>query len=414
MDDLSVAVLGANFWPEPTGSAPPVTEFARYLNDHGIAIRVATAMPYYPEWRIHPAYRGAIWRSDVVDGIHIYRSWHWVRPRPTTMSRLLHELSLALCGFPCMIRAVHRAQKAYVVTPLLTYAFAASLVCGLMRVPYVLVVHDIMPDTAVALGLMTNRVLVRASQWMARLMYRMASEIHVLGEGMRQRILFQAPSNRRIRVVPITIDASELAPVPTERNEFVARFVRPGTFSVLHAGNIGRKQDLDVVLEAADRLKADAAIRFFVVGEGAAKDEFLTKLAALDGVNLRYLPLQDRWMVPHMLSGADVVLVTQRPAVVDIVVPSKLMVAFGVGAMVVGCCAEDSEVARLLSESGGGMRVPAGNGEALAEALTAIRDNRLVADECRKNARMYALRAFERGTVYGPIVSEIVHGRRVM
>lgn len=399
-----VAILTSNFWPEPTGTGQTVTEFARFLADEGLDVRVATSMPYYPEWRIHPGYRGRPWRRETHRGIRVLRSWHLVRPDPTTVTRIAHEGTLSAMAIPNMVRALRGADVAYVVSPALSFALTGMLVAKAARVRTVLVVKDVMPDAAVEMGMLTSRALIALSTRMARTVYGLADEIHTLGEGMRRRIARLTADPGKIRIVPDTIDADELAPIPPgETNAFREAFVPDGTLAVLHSGNMGKKQDLDLILRTADLLRDERGIRFYVVGDGAERDRFLACLRERGLDNVEHHPLQPRWMLPHMLSGADVVIVSQLPEVVDIVVPSKLITALAAGAMIVAACPEDSETAALVRASGGGVRIPASDHEALAETIRRVARGELDTREFRRKAREFAVARFDRGAVYRPL-----------
>lgn len=399
-----VAILTSNFWPEPTGTGQTVTEFARFLADEGLVVRVATSMPYYPEWRIHAGYRGRPWLREVHHGIRVLRSWHRVRPEPSTATRISHEVTLSALAVPNMIRALRGADVAYVVSPALSFALTGMLVAKAAGVRTVLVVKDVMPDAAVEMGMLTNPALIAISTRMARTVYRWADEIHTLGEGMGRRIARLTDDPGKIRIVPDTIDADELAPIPSgQTNAFREMFVPDGTLAVLHSGNMGKKQDLDLTLRAAELLRDEEGIRFYVVGDGAEKDRFLACRVARGLDNVEHHPLQPRWMLPHMLSGADVVLVSQLPEVVDIVVPSKLITAMAAGAMIVAACPEDSETAALIRESGGGVRIPASDHRALADVVRAIGRGEIDTRECRRRAREFAVARFDRAAVYRPL-----------
>src|SRR6266704_1282252 len=86
-----VAIITSFFWPEVTGISQTVTEFAEFLASHGFAVRVATAMPFYPQWKIWDSYRGRLFKGETKGDIRIYRNWHLVSPRPSTLARLLHS-----------------------------------------------------------------------------------------------------------------------------------------------------------------------------------------------------------------------------------------------------------------------------------------------------------------------------------
>ena len=140
------------------------------------------------------------------------------------------------------------------------------------------------------------------------------------------------------------------------------------------------------------------------IGQGDQfKDEFLRTRDAWGLANVEHRPLEERRMLVHMLSGADVVLVSQMAEVVDIVVPSKLVTALGAGAMVVAACAPESETARLIGASDGGLLVPAGDDAALASVIRRIRAGEVPTAAYRRRAREFALRYFDRRAVYGPL-----------
>jgi colanic acid biosynthesis glycosyl transferase WcaI len=399
-----VAVITSNFWPERTGIGQVMTDFAQFLSEEGIDVRVATAMPYYPEWRIYDAYRGRLLQTERLGRIVIHRAWHFTRSSPGAFGRIAHEASLCLFALPNMVRVLRGAHVAFIVSPDLSHAFVASLVASAMGVRRVLMVQDVMPDAAVELGMLRNGLVIRLSRWMARRAYAMADEILTLGEGMRRRIARETAAPEKIRIVPNTIDAEELAPGPDQGKPFRDRFVPEGTFAVVHAGNMGQKQDLDLLLRTARRLLEHRDIHFYVFGDGAVKSEFLRKRDEWGLSNVSHFPFQDRAMLPHMLYGADVLLVSQLPEVVDIVVPSKLVTAMGAGAMIVAACAEESEAARLIRESGGGVVTAPSDETMLSESILSIKRDPQEQAAFRVRARDYAVSCFSRKAALGSLI----------
>ena len=113
-------------------------------------------------------------------------------------------------------------------------------------------------------------------------------------------------------------------------------------------------------------------------------------------------------MISRMLSGADVVLVSQWPEVVDIVVPSKLLTALGAGAMIVPPCPHNSETAKLIAESGGGVVVPPSDDIARVDAIDRVRTGRINVLEHPTNARRFAIERFDRNRVYDSVLRNIL------
>ncbi len=118
-------------------------------------------------------------------------------------------------------------------------------------------------------------------------------------------------------------------------------------------------------------------------------------------------------MLPHMLSGADAVLVSQAPEVVDIVLPSKLVTSLAAGAMIVVAAHPESEAARLVAESGAGVTIPPSDARALAKALCELRDGAIDTSERRRRARAFGVARFGRERVYGPICEALADGPSV-
>ena len=408
-----VALVTSNFWPERTGIGQVATEFAQYLASRGIDVQVATAMPYYPEWEIYPEYRGTSGRTERLGDITIHRAWHHARPAPGALSRIAHEATLSLSSIPNMRRAMRGADVAYIVSPDLSHAFVASLVARAMDVPRVLMVQDVMPDAAVELGMLRNPFLIGAARRIARETYAMAGEILTLSDGMRQRIAREVNGGTRISILPNAVDLEELWTGNGQGIPFRDRFVPKGIFAVVHAGNMGEKQDLELLLRTARRLRECPDIHFYVFGDGAMKSSFLKRRAEWGLENVSHFPFQERAMLPHMLHGADVFLISQSSRVVDIVVPSKLTTALGAGAMVVASCAESSETANIVVESGGGVTVPAGDEEALSRVILHLKRGELDSHRFREAGRAYAREHFDRSRAYEAQAASIHERSRI-
>jgi colanic acid biosynthesis glycosyl transferase WcaI len=406
-DSLRITIITSNYWPERTGIGQVVTEFAEFLAARGLIVKVATAMPYYPEWSIYQQYKGHLWKTERRNEVTIHRAAHHVSPNPSIAGRILHEASLCALSLPNIIRALNRADVAVSVSPDLSHAFVGCIAARVMRKPVILYVQDIMPDAAIEMGMLTNKVAIRVSRFLARANYRLADSIYTLSDGMRTRIAAVAGSPRKIDVVPNTIDAGELSPRGEQGRPFRDKFVPPGTFAVVHTGNMGEKQNLFLLLGAARHLRNERNIHFYVFGDGAVKGEFLRRRDELRLDNVSHYPLQDRWLLPHILHGADVCLITQLPTVTDVVVPSKLITAMGAGALIVAACSPTSETAAVLNESGGAIVVSPSDDVGLAQTIKGLSASKEDIASKRIIVRDYANRHFGRETVYGGVVESL-------
>ncbi len=402
-----IAIVASNYWPERTGIGQVTTEFAEFLARAGIVVSVATAAPYYPEWSIYSDYRGKLWQTQTHNGVTIYRAAHYAAPTPTAVGRILHEMTLCLMSLPNILRAIRKSNTAFVVSPDLSHAFVACIVARVMGVPVILYVQDIMPDAAVEMGMLRSKFVIQVSRMLAKANYLMAERIYTLSEGMKNRIARSTTKADKIEIVPNTVDPDEFTFGSDIGKSFRERFAPEHRFVVIHSGNMGEKQDLDLLLRCARRLLHRPEVLFLVFGDGAVKDEFLAKRDSLRLTNVSHFPLQDRALLGDMLVGADICLVTQAASVTDVVVPSKLVTSMGAGAMIVAACAANSETSRLLAESGGGLCVPAGDDRSLAALITRICDGEIATQPYRSRAREFARNRFSKSTVYGRITRQL-------
>jgi colanic acid biosynthesis glycosyl transferase WcaI len=175
---------------------------------------------------------------------------------------------------------------------------------------------------------------------------------------------------------------------PGEGTTFRSQYELEEKFLVTHSGNMGIKQGLDVVLDAANLNRHDESILFLFVGDGADCGRIRERANTMGLHNVRFLPLLDEGEFRGMLAASDVCLVTQQQAVSGIVFPSKIVTYLGAGRPIVASVNTNCEVARIVRESNAGKVVEAENPEALLAAIQEFREEDLA--KVGQNARQYA------------------------
>jgi colanic acid biosynthesis glycosyl transferase WcaI len=394
---MRIAMLGINYWPEETGIAVFSTGRCEYLAARGHAVTMLTGLPYYPRWRVDPAYRGRLFTRERRNGVDIARSYLYVPRRVTTLRRMFHEASFIASS---CLRALAGARPDLLITvsPPLGLALSSVLLQRRWGIPYVFHVPDLQPDAAVDLGMLPSGPLVRALYAVERLAYRRAALVTTLTGAMQRRIIDKGIAPERVTLSPDWADPGLFA-LPAEGGGAAARrsLGLEGRFIVLHAGNMGVKQGLDVVLDAALRTRDRADVVYLLVGDGAARPALEKRAAAMALPNLRFLPLQPDEAFRDLLAAADLTLVTQQKVVADIVFPSKVLTLLAAAKPVVASLNHSSEVARVVAESGAGLVTPAEDGAALAEAVRVIHDDPLSRRGMAEAGRAYARAHWDRG-----------------
>jgi colanic acid biosynthesis glycosyl transferase WcaI len=389
---VRVHVYGINYWPETVGIAPFNTGLCEALAERGHRVTAVTGLPYYPQWRIDPAYRGRLRADEERNGVRVRRTWLHVPRKVTTLGRVVHELSFTLLSALRLFGA-GRPDLIVTISPPLFLGAVSWFLSRLWRVPYVFYVKDLQPDAAVDLGMVGRslplRVAIRVLYRLERFVYGRSALTATLTEGMRRRIVEKGIAEERVAVLPDWVDAASLAPRPGP-NPFRERHGLGDRFVVLHAGNMGVKQGLEAVVEMAERFRGEDDVLFLLVGDGAARPALEERAERARLPNLRFLPLQPAEDVPDMLAAADVCLLVQKKVVSDIVMPSKLLSILGAGRPVVATARDGTEVARAVRESGGGFVVPPENLQALAEGVRMLRRDDVLRGEMGRRGRLYA------------------------
>jgi colanic acid biosynthesis glycosyl transferase WcaI len=404
---MRILVLTINYWPEQTGIGAVLTHRCEYLASQGHEVTVCTAMPYYPEWRIHPGYTGKLFFSEERNGVNILRSWLWVPRKVTSAKRIAFETSFLASS---LLRAIRKRKPdvLLVTSPPLGLGISAVLLSRWWKVPYVFDVQDLQPDAAADLRMLPGPVLPLLYRLEA-MAYRNAALISTVTEGMRNKIIVKGTPADKVVVVPPTADSS-LFDVGTliSGDEFRRKHNLGGRFVVGHCGNMGVKQGLDLVLDAAVRLKEQRDLVFLLAGDGAKKASLEQRAAALGLDNVRFLPLQDTPTFLEMLAAMDVGLIVQRPTVSDIVFPSKTVTLLSAARPVIAAVNDNSEIGVVIQNSRGGVVVEPEGPHALADAAQIFLSDPEKRFAMGEYGRQYALQHWEKNRVLSAFENHLI------
>jgi glycosyltransferase involved in cell wall biosynthesis len=364
---LDVLVVAMNYLPERSGTAPYTGAWAQHVaGEH--TVTVLAGVPHYPEWRIHPGF-GA-WSDERREaGVTVRRLRHVVPSTPTAAARLLHETSFAarvLAQRDC------RPDVVVAVSPPLFGAAAAASLARRLGVPFGLIVQDIYSEGVRELDA-AGRVTAQAQRAMSAVERRVidrADRVLTIHDRFASVLVDRLGLDpRRLDVVPNwTHVPSASTPVAEQR----ARLGWNDRFVVLHAGNMGVKQGLENVVDAARAAAADrdVPIHFVLMGDGNQRP--LLERRATGVPHISFLPPADERTYPDILAAADVLLVNERPGVAEMSLPSKLTSYFAARRPVLAASGDGSATAAVVAASGGGRVVPPGRPDLLNDAIVRL------------------------------------------
>jgi len=386
---LHLLIVTGSYAPDHTGMAPLNTELCEYLVAQGHHVSVATVFPHYPEWKLPAEYRRALWRREVRNGVHLYRGFVYVPSKQTTLRRILYDTSI---GLSTTLRSlpVRAVDLVLAVSPPLQAGLAGCVLSWLKAAPLVLQVQDLVPDLAIALGMLRNPWAIRLARKLEGFVYRQSDTVLVICEGFAANLRSKGVPDSKIRQIPHWVDTLSIRPELPLDDSRRAYQINDSAFLVLHTGNLGAKQKLENVLEAAGCLRDLPDVHFCLVGEGTEKARLEQHARHLGLSNVGFLPLLPRESVPGLLATANVLLLNQAARVVDMVIPSKLLTYLAAGRPVVAAVPPESEASRCLERAGGGLVVEPENPVQLAAAVRHLYEHRDRAGQMGRAARRFA------------------------
>lgn len=390
---MRILIYSYNYYPEPIGIAPLMTELAEGLAKRGHEVRVVTAMPNYPERQIYEAYRGKWYLTEYKNGVTIQRSYVWIRPQPKLLDRVLLDASFVVTSF---LPAVFgwRPDVILSTSPSLPVCVPASLLGWLRNCPVVLNLQDILPEAAIHVGLLKNKWLIRVFSLLEKFAYRSATKISVIADGFVENLLSKGVSSEKIEQIPNWVDVNFIRPLPKEDNKFRAAHNLNGKFVLLYSGNIALTQGLETVIQAAAKLRDISEIAFVIAGEAKGLQRLQKYCTDCGADNVLLLPFQPREQLPEMLAAADVGLVIQKKNVISFNMPSKIQVLLASGRALIASVPDNGTAAKAVRQSGGGVVVPPEDPQALATAILDLYKHPEKAKTLGYNSRKYAVEQY--------------------
>jgi colanic acid biosynthesis glycosyl transferase WcaI len=341
-----------NYKPELTGIGKYNGEMSPWFVLQGDDVSVLCAPPYYPEWKIHSGFSGKRFATSIESGVSVTRCPTYVPAQPTTVKRLVHLASFAFSSSMALFgRLFKKPDVVLVVEPTLFCVPSVLLFCKLTGAKAVLHIQDYEVDAMFGLGMAGKAgFLSKFAFSVERWLMRRFDAVSTISFSMMAKAQEKGVDPSRLIFFPNWSDISFVNPDVDGSGLRKAWGVKESEKIVLYAGNIGAKQGLELVIEAASLYISRPDVTFFMVGSGAYVGELKRMVTDRNLTNIVFKPLQAWEDVPAMLAMADVHLVVQRKGAADVVLPSKLTNILSAGGNAVITAEADTELGRLVDE----------------------------------------------------------------
>jgi len=396
---MRILILGINYFPERTSVSPFTTGLSEHLAAAGHDVRVVTAFPYYPEWRTWKEYRGRFTKLEARNGVKIRRVLHFIPWRASSLAqRLLHDFSFTLAALLAGL-AAGPCDVIYCSCPPPALALAACAIGRIRNVPYTIKLTDLASDAALATGILREGRLIRCARAIERFAYRHAHTVVCLCDAFRTSLVLQGLAADHLLRIPDWGDTEAIRPITSNGSFRAAHGIAEDHFLLLHTGNMGKKQDLLNIVRAAELTREDAGLHWVIVGEGEERVRVEDAARASGLPNLCVLPLQPADRLCQMYAAADALILNQKAAVKDAVIPSKLLTYMAAGKAVLCAANAESEASRLVREAQCGAVVLPEDPRALAAQALDLRADLALRQTMGANGRASAEDHFSKAEV---------------
>ena len=258
--------------------------------------------------------------------------------------------------------------------------------------PIIYELQDIFPDSLAGTGLAKkDGLLWKIGRVIENFTYRNADKIIVISQDFKRNIMAKGVPEEKIEVIYNWVDENAIIPVKDEENELFEEFgIGREKFRVVYAGNLGNAQNIEIIVEAAKRLKDKGNIEFVIFGTGGLEDEIKATKEKEQLDNLKILPLQPYERVAKVYGLGNMCIVACKPGLGGAAMPSKTWSIMSSGRAVLANF-DEGELKEIVENNHCGVFTKAGDLEGFVAAIEELSQHPEKCAEMGRNGRQFIL-----------------------
>ncbi len=403
---MRVLVYGINFYPELTGVGKYTGEMVQWLVENGCEVKVVTAPPYYPAWKVSDTYSGMVYRREKLFGVSVIRCPLWVPKMPTGLKRILHLASFACSSFPVVIWSAlfWRPGLIFLTEPPLLCVPGLLVSAKLCRAKSWLHIQDFEVDAAFELGILksprSRRLVHSIEQWFMKKVDRVST----ISNRMLDLLTEKGVSSERQLLFQNWVDLERIRPLE-KSSQFRREIGVPDDVIVLlYSGGMGAKQGLELIVEAAARLQNREDLFFLLCGDGFVRGALEKSSQHIE--NIKFINLQPLNRLNELLNIADVHLLPQKPGAEDLVMPSKLTNMVASGRPVIAIAQQGTQVETIVRKCG--IVIGSGELDAFVSAIEYLADHKEERLRLGEHGRTFAVENWEKEKVLSTVFADYI------
>lgn len=404
---MKVTILYKYFQDRQAPGHSLIFDLSQYLATRGHQVTVVAGETGYMKQTTQPLpwYRRLIQREKLGQ-VTVVRTYTFSSIHRSYLSRLFSFISFTLTA-PLALLAAGKAHVMLISSPPLFSCMSGWLICKLRKIPYVLEVRDLWPDSAVQMGIVKNNWLIWLMKQMERLLYSDAQKIICLTEGIKTDISSRGWPETKLEVVTCGVELDRLYYDEEARTRIRETQGWSNKKVVMYFGAMGEANNLSLVVKAANELKENKDIFFVLIGDGMKRKDLERQIAKDELENIQILPPVPKEEAKNYLSASDLCLVT----LLDIplfqgAIPTKLIDYLACSRPVL--CGVRGEAVRILEDSQGGLCFEPSSSQDLCDKITSLISNPALMQSMGTMGRAYVEEKFSSQKIKGRVEQILV------
>ncbi|RVT99763.1 colanic acid biosynthesis glycosyltransferase WcaI [Mucilaginibacter limnophilus] len=390
---MRILVFGINYAPELTGIGKYTGEMCEWLASHGHEVNMITAMPYYPEWSVHSSHKGKWWHTEKINGVKVHRCPLYVPKEVSSMKRIIHEFTFLLSSLVYWFKFLFGQKQDVVmcIVPAFHLGFMSLLYSKIRGVKMIYHVQDLQVDAARQLDLIKNKTFLNLLFKMEYFILKHSNYVSTISKGMLNKILQKGIPEAKTFMLYNWVDTQHIRPLSKEQSLRSRLGLAETDKVVIYSGNLGEKQGLEIIVEAAAALPD---VNFLIFGSGGGKEK-LQDLVYHSGVsNVSFHPFLPYSELPNLLATGDIHLVLQKSSAADLVMPSKLTSILAAGGCPLVTALPGTSLYDIIHENDMGLLIAPDSAALLTDCIAEAFTSEL--QVIRANARAYARQSLDK------------------
>lgn len=405
---MKILFLTDNFPPEVNAPATRTYEHCCQWVKMGAEVTVITCAPNFPKGKVYEGYKNKGYQTERMEGIRVIRVWSYMVANEGLVKRTLDYVSYSVTSF--LAGLFVKTDLIVATSPQFFTALSGRSLHMAKRVPWIMEVRDMWPESIQTLGAVKSNLFIRYFEWEEMRCYRSAAKIVVVTDSFKKKLIGRGIPAGKIAVVKNGVDNEVFAPMPKDE-VLVDELGLKGKKILGYIGTHGMAHKLDFLIRQAKELEGMNDFHFLFLGNGAERENLARLKEELGCTHVTMLEAVSKQEVKRYISILDICLIHLRKSeLFTTVIPSKIFENAAMGIPIL--MGVEGEARKMVESYGAGLCFKPEDAEDFKKKLMLLQDPQVYTN-CRQGGLKLAA-AFDRkklaGSMYKVIESVALPG----